>query len=491
MDTDKVSRKHAHPETDTEEDVRKSTKYTAVAHSASSTPDTTDNTVGPSPDGNKDIPPVGNQPAVNKDTPPVGNPPAGNKVTTPVGNPPAGNTAPTPVGIPPVTGQIPSYADLVKQGIAVPTPYYVGKATITADVSTIDKFSEVQVLQDFKRQHPQAFKTLRGCGLRGVGRRTLEMMFATPQDRERLLMTGLNTHKTHLTFIPDVPAPTSVTLFNLPMELPDHLVDAALTKYGTIASHYRHKRNFDGLTLLTGLRVYKINIKTSIPKHITIAGHSVKTLYTGQDEAVRTKRQLQRPRPEADTSAEDRAEMTSFSRKMHEVPQRDATTKRQSFLHPDRQVEPTEDFEKEVLSLYDRVTEAENGKLFDIVEETLESDSVVEFTDPKTQLVMEKRPIDAPALVALAITHSYHRLPRVRFTPEYSFTHLTALSYFVLFGYASSVDLDCLDDDVFMEGAVDEWNEWGDYTKDQIIQYTNVFVEKFRGYILVLPKPSM
>ena len=107
MDTDMVSRKHSHPLTDTEDEQRKS-KYTDVAVNAPTTSTDTTNTtpVGPSPDGNKDTPPVD--------------------------NPPAGTTATTPVGIPPVGGQIPSYADLVRQNIVVATPYYVGKATITA-----------------------------------------------------------------------------------------------------------------------------------------------------------------------------------------------------------------------------------------------------------------------------------------------------------------------------------------------------------------------
>ena len=183
--------------------------------------------------------------------------------------------------------------------------------------------------------------------------------------------------------------------------------------------------------------------------------------------------------------------MNTYRRQMHEVPQRDSTTTRQSFLLPDRQDKHAEEFEEKVLSLHDRVTSAETAKQLSIVEETLVNDEVVEFVDPTTQLVMERRPIDSPALVALATTASYHRLPRERFTPDFTFKHLTALSYWVMFGYASSVDLDRLNNDVFQDNDVEEWNEWGDYTKDEIITYANNFVEKFRGYTLVLPKPSM
>lgn len=392
---------------------------------------------------------------------------------------------PAPDAPPPLT-----YAQTTKQTAPLTSTTFTGKNTITADVSSIDKFNEISFLQDLKRLHPVALKTLRGCGLRGAGRRTLELMFATPQDRDRLLLTGLNTHSTHLTFTPDVPAPTSVTLFNLPMELPDHVVDAAMTKYGTVTTRYRHKRNFDGLTLLTGLRVYKMNITTSIPKHITIAGHSIKTLYTGQEEALLAKRQQQQQQG-ATTATADRLEMDTLKKQMHEVLPRGSTETRQSFLHPERPTPPKGQCETKVVELHDRILIAEKHHKVAIIEGTLETDLEVEdYTDPDTALLMEKRPLDVPALIAIVTSSSYHHLPRSRFTGHYSFNNLTALSYYLQFGYASTVDLDRLNYDVWMEEAVNEWVNYDDFDKETIINFGNDFVDRFKGYLLVLPKDS-
>ena len=450
--SERKARKHQH-NPDSEEDTP--TKFALVSNTTANDADTTD--TAPS------VVPVSAAPTPDvTTTPPV----------IPSHQPP-----------PPMT-----YAQSTQQ-TAPPTPTtFTGKNTITADVSQIEKFNELTFLQDLKRLHPVPLKTLRGCGLRGVGRRTLELMFATPQDRDRLLLTGLNTHSTHLTFTPDVPAPTSVTLFNIPMELPDHLVDAAMTKYGTVTTRYRHKRNFDGLTLLTGLRVYKINITTSIPKHITVAGHSIKTLYTGQQEALLERRQQQQQKG-ATTAAADKAEMANFKQMMHEVLPRDSNVPRQSFLHPARPTPPKGECETKVVELHDRILTAEKHQKVAIIEGTLEEElEVEEFTDPDTALLMERRPLDVPALLAIVTSSSYHHLPRRRFNDQYSFHHLTALSYYIQFGYASLVNLDKINFDVWMAEAVDEWVRFDEYNHDTIIKYGNDFVERFRGYLLVLPK---
>ena len=69
----------------------------------------------------------------------------------------------------------------------------------------------------------------------------------------------------HLTFVPDVPRATAVTLFNIPMEMPDFMVDEYMRRYRPITERYRHKRNFEGQTLLTGLRIYKIHDEKELP----------------------------------------------------------------------------------------------------------------------------------------------------------------------------------------------------------------------------------
>ena len=232
--------------------------------------------------------------------------------------------------------------------------------------------------------------------------------------------------------------------------------------------------------------MYKINIATSIPKHITIAGHSIKTLYTGQQEALVAKRQQ---KPTGATAAEaDKKEMESYKRQMHEVLPRNSEVPRQSFIHPDRSIPPKGQCQTSIVDLHDRIHLAVRTKSFQILENTLKENTVEEFTDPANDVVMERRPLDAPALLALATSSSYHHLPRQSFDTDHSFYHLTALSYYIQFGYASAVDLDKLNFDVFIQEAVDEWIELDKYKNQDIVAYGNEFVECFKGFMLVLPK---
>ena len=366
---------------------------------------------------------------------------------------------------------------------------YLGKRTLTADVSALN-FNETDFLKDFKRALPYAFRGLRGCATRGAGRKTLEVLFETDETKNILMTNGVNTHGVHLQFLPDVASPTSVTLFNLPMEMPDTLVDAAMRKYGTITSKFRHKRNFEGVTLLTGLRVYKIQLKTFIPKNITIQGYAVRTLYTGQQEEME-KRKAERTERAAENASRDRSEMDAHKGRMHEVPLVTGGLRR-SFVHPARDVPTKTKTEELILSAHDVITDAQTKGQMRIDDVSMEPQPDSEYHDEKQDITFGRYALDVPKLVALVLTGNHHLLPKDRFAGDYRMRGLAALAYWYQFKWARDVATDKLDNSVFLQDWVGEWRSWcGSFNADEIAIWADGLSEQFTGVQLVVPKSDM
>ena len=429
---------------------------------------TTDTDTAVNPDGDRHSTPT-----------PTSSKPQPENVETLSGDTPPSTPAPPPPAV--------SYAAMASSTPVQPVAAskYLGKLTLTADVSTLN-FNETDFLKDFKRALPHAFRGLRGCATRGVGRKTLEVLFSAEEQKNILMTNGLNTHGVHLQFIPDVASPTSVTLFNLPMEMPDQLVDAAMRKYGTITSKFRHKRNFEGITLLTGLRVYKIQLKTFIPKNITIQGYAVRTLYTGQQEEM-DKRKADRDAKAAEEASQDRSVMDTHKCRMHEVPLVTGGIRR-SFVHPARDVPTKTKTEELILSAHDVITEAQSKGHMRIDDISMEPQPDGEFHDEKLDVTFGRYALDAPKLVALFLTGNHHLLTSSRFAGEYRVQGLAALAYWYQFKWASDVATDKLEHSVFLPDWIGEWRSWASFDGDEITLWAERLSEQFTGVQLVVPK---
>ena len=405
---------------------------------------------------------------------------------TPPPPPPAPTTAPatsSPVTPAPPTPTI-SYATAAAGTSPASSTTFHGKNTLTADISALT-FKVDQFLQDLKQKLPLVLNGLKGVSTRGVGNKTLEVLFANESSKNRLLSVGLDTHGAHLTFIPEVPDSTTVTIFNLPMEMPDHLVDAAMGKYGTVQSRYRHKRNFEGLSLLTGLRVYRLQLKSYLPKNLTISGHAARTLYTGQREEME-KRRATRQHQQKDLEKSIEAETSAFKIKLHEVVDHEGVVQT-SFVHPSRKTPPASNVTINTLKVHDRIKAQE--KHFAIQEHDGEVDS--EYVDERTKTIMGRRRLRLSDLFAVVLSSNSHRLPRGRFTEDFSLNHLKALAYWLQFGYASQVDLDKMDREVHSEDVLREWVVYERYSRDELIKYSDDFANGFDGCYICLPKEDV
>ena len=111
-----------------------------------------------------------------------------------------------------------------------------------------------------------------------------------------ILHNGLDTHDVHMTFTPDLPLVTTVSFWGIPLTMAKELVDENLQRFGEVKSSYDSKKNLGGRIIKTGVRVYQIQLKKSIPKFIQIGGKSIKSMYTGQEKQLTEDRALRQKR---------------------------------------------------------------------------------------------------------------------------------------------------------------------------------------------------
>ena len=104
-----------------------------------------------------------------------------------------------------------------------------------------------------------------------------------------------------MTFTPDIPLVTTVSFWGIPLTMAKDLVDENLQRFGEVKSSYDSKKNnLGGRIIKTGVRVYQIQLKKSIPKFIQIGGKSIKSMYTGQEKQLTEERALRQKRNETE-----------------------------------------------------------------------------------------------------------------------------------------------------------------------------------------------
>ena len=85
----------------------------------------------------------------------------------------------------------------------------------------------------------------------------MELNFDNNRPMIHLQQHELDTHK-HMTFIPDQPRVTMVSLWCIPLEMEETAVDENLQRFRDIKSRYKSKKNQFGKIINIGVHVYSI-----------------------------------------------------------------------------------------------------------------------------------------------------------------------------------------------------------------------------------------
>ena len=155
-----------------------------------------------------------------------------------------------------------------------------------------------------------------------------------------LQQNGLDTHDRHMEFIPDQPWVTTVSLWGIPLEMPETSVDENIQRFGDIKQRYKSKKNIWGKVINTGIRFYSIILKKPIPKHLTMGGFNIKTKYTGQDKHIqqdrdeknklrRQRQEEQNKRCEEERTQYEQEEMGEFRNTLQQLKQRQQQQRQQ------------------------------------------------------------------------------------------------------------------------------------------------------------------
>ena len=170
---------------------------------------------------------------------------------------------------------------LTYSNITTKNDIFRGNLTISADISHIKIFNTERFCVDLAAAEPKAWKHVRGT--QAVDAKFVELCFDNRDALQHILNNGLDTHRQHLNFTPDEPLVTTVSFWNIPIQLDKATVDEHIQRFGKIKSSYRARKNVSGNLIHTGVHVYTISLKRAIPKAIQIGGRRVRTKYTGQD----------------------------------------------------------------------------------------------------------------------------------------------------------------------------------------------------------------
>ena len=270
-----------------------------------------------------------------------------------------------------------------------------------------------------------------------------------------------------------------MTIFGCPLELPESTVDAELKRYGKIYGRRLHTKEVDGFRYQTGLRIYKMDVEMLIPRFITISGHRVKTLYTGQDDELRQQRNRQTSQEQ--TEEYERTATLDHKRRACTILLEDGGgeegfTEVRSVIHPDQPAEVKTNFEKDFQTLHNRIAEA--GQNF----------AIVEFKDPPPPVVehgigpkKEKKvcaKIDAPSLAAI-VESVYHQLPTHCFDNEFSIYHARAYGLYCQFGFADDIDMKSVQNDAYNTKVVTEWRKWSRENRNMNEEFSVDGIDKY------------
>ena len=134
------------------------------------------------------------------------------------------------------------------------------------------------------------------------GGRKIEIEMDTRDNAVSLLMQPLNINGQSVHLQEAVGDLIHVSLFNIPLGFPLIQIKDELTFYGHVHSILQQEKDILGRLVPVGTRIIKFfKLDSPIPKSVTIAGRTVRTVYSGQDEALTKLRHEQNttvhPRP--------------------------------------------------------------------------------------------------------------------------------------------------------------------------------------------------
>lgn len=155
------------------------------------------------------------------------------------------------------------------------------KNTLTSRIENID-ISLQRLAQDLKSRG--VWETVEGMQI-SSSRRLLELVTHHDSTKQTLLTGGLDTHGVHLNFDSETPMFVNVSLFNIPLEAPEHMVSEHMGRYGEIHGSFKVKKKFLGKVIYIGTRVYQFKLlNRDIPRNISMFGRGVRVMYSGQPE---------------------------------------------------------------------------------------------------------------------------------------------------------------------------------------------------------------
>ena len=151
--------------------------------------------------------------------------------------------------------------------------FFHWKLTLSADIRDIDKFDICRFCQDLATRPPPVMETCPGI-TETKRKQKMEPNFNNNGPMIHLQQHELDTRDKHMKFIPDQPRVTMVSLWCIPLEMEETAVDENLQRFGDIKSRYKSKNNQFGQIINTGVHVYSIVLKNTIPKTSTISSSS-------------------------------------------------------------------------------------------------------------------------------------------------------------------------------------------------------------------------
>ena len=242
-------------------------------------------------------------------------------------------TTPTTSSPPPAA---PSFADRVSTS----SSFFRGKTTLSASIGDLKDFSVETFAADCHNLNAKAWNGVTGIQVIS-SRKILEIAFANTESMASLQLNGLNTHGRHVVFQPDSPQVTCVTFWNIPLEMPSKDVDVVLQKYGTIKHSFRSRKMLQTRNVHTGARVYFFELKSPVPRSLTIGGKHVKSKYTGQqthiaeDRADKERVRSEQKEQLAEQTALRRAEEEARAQALAAAAEEERELAKMSRQHPD------------------------------------------------------------------------------------------------------------------------------------------------------------
>ena len=368
---------------------------------------------------------------------------------------------------------------------------FVGKNTVITNISNLKNFDKITLIKDLKATIPALLPFVQCIGRRDRSDLEIALKQETPKQLQHQLITqGLNTHNTHLQFMPDTSdtKTTKVTLFGLPHELADEAVDEEMRTYGNVVTSYRHKERIDDLIIHSGRRVYTMSIDIPIPKLIQIAGHKVNTIYTDQKEHMERHKEEQKRKEKR--AEEESRHWIKEQHKVRIVEEDGEKTQLCSFLHPE--IKPEHQTLKGIKRLRENINLAQEKKLLFI--EKHGKPPAEEYK--RNGRTFARVPVDVHSVVAMAEGND-GILDKLRPSHGTTLDHLRALSLYAQFGFCEEGKEYVFNKRCFSEDQIEIWKCWSrraaladpDFLPGAIDNFFQMAVEDaVGGYYICIPK---